>query len=76
MKEQGGQKTHTSRKLSSANEGGAKKIRGVSRVGTMQVIAGACWLMVKCQFGIVSRNAMRSQERGEYERSAHNWRRN
>ena len=55
---------HTNRKLSSANEGGVQKIRGVPKVGTMQVIASACWLMVKCQFGIVSRNAMRSHERG------------
>lgn len=30
--------------------------------------------MVKCQFGIVSRNAMRSHERVEQERNAHNWR--
>ena len=44
-------------------------------MGTMQVIAGACWLMVKCQFGIVSRNAMRSHERVEQERTAHNLRR-
>ena len=69
-------KTHTSRKLSSANEGGAQKIRGLPKVGTMQVIAGACRLMVKCQFGIVSRNAMRSHKRAEHERSAHNWRHN
>ena len=41
----------------------------------MQVIVRACLVMVKCQFGIVSRNAMRSHERVEQERSAHNWRR-
>ena len=40
----------------------------------MQVIVSACLVMVKCQFGIVSRNAMRSHERVEQERSAHNWR--
>ena len=53
-----------------------KKIRGVPKVGTMQVIASAWLLMVKCQFGIVSRNAMRSHAKSEYERSAHNWRHN
>ena len=44
-------------------------------MGTMQVIVRACLVMVKCQFGIVSRNAMRSHERVEQERNAHNWRR-
>ena len=41
-------KTHTSRKLSSANESGGqkirwvpRKIRGVPKVGTMQVIGSA-----------------------------------
>ena len=34
-------KTHTSRKLSSANEGGGQKIRGVPKVGTTQVIGSA-----------------------------------
>ena len=53
-------------------------MKAALKVVTMQVIARGRLLMVKSQFWIASKNAIRRHGggRGEHERSAHNWRRN